>query len=68
MELKKLNATDLLAYKEFVDVVYNFYDNEAKANSLDEKMFKEAYAQRLKYLNIKDLVFDEIKNRVDNIS
>lgn len=68
MKLKELNATDLLAYKNFVDVVYSFYDNEAKANSLDSELFKTAYENSLKYLRIQSEIFDEIKSRVDKLS
>lgn len=68
MNLTSLSATDLLAYKDFADTVYNFYDNEAKANSLDNEVFKEAYNNSLKYLEIKSKIFNEIKNRVDKLS
>lgn len=68
MKLKDLNATDLLAYKNFTDIVYNFYDNEAKANSLDEKLFIDAYAKSMKYLKIQGEIFEEIKSRIDKIS
>jgi len=68
MKLKELNATDLLAYKNFVDIVYNFYDNEAKANELDENLFKDAYNNSLKYLKLQSEIFNEIKSRVDKLS
>ena len=67
MKLKELSATDLLAYKQLADIVYNFYDNEAKANKLDEKLFREAYANSLKYLKVQGDIFEEIRRRVDDV-
>ena len=68
MKLKDLSATDLLAYKNFADITYNFYDNEAKANKLDVTVFREAYDNALKYLKIQGQIFNEIKRRIDEIS
>ena len=61
---------ELLAFREFTDILYAFYDNEMKVYGgefgvNDSEKYKEASKKASKYLKIKELVFNEIKRRVD---
>lgn len=67
-----LNPQDLLAFKNFADFLYAFYDNEMKVYGgefgvNDSEKYKIASKEATKYLKIKELIFNEIKKRTDII-
>ena len=67
--LKNADDARLLAVKEMVEIVCDFYDNEVKANTGTyaddtEAAYKTAYAKFLVYLGAKNRVMDEIERRV----
>ena len=68
--LMRLTERELLDYRQLVEILYNFYDNEMKANigaydSEHEIIYKNASREATKYLAAKEKVFNEIKRRVD---
>ena len=69
---RTLTARELLDYKEFADILYSFYDNEMKvyANEFgvnSSMEYIDARQEAAKYLKIRELIFNEIKNRIDTI-
>lgn len=73
IDIEKLSSRELLDYREFTEILYDFYDNEAKANTGDyssedsEAAFKAASKECLKYLGIKEKILLEIKRRTDKL-
>jgi hypothetical protein len=71
-ELSKMSLPDLMSYKEMVETVYEYYSNMSQATVggythftlMDHDLYE---AGRTKYLKVQELVFDEIKSRVDAI-
>jgi len=68
--LELMTYQELLAFRDFTDILYAFYDNEMKVYGgefgvNDSEKYKEASKKASKYLKIKELVFNEIKRRVD---
>lgn len=74
IDIEKLSTRELLDYREFTEILYDFYDNEAKANTGDyanednEAAFKAASKECLKYLGIKEKLLKEIKKRTDELA
>ena len=72
--IEKLSSRELLDYREFTEILYDFYDNEAKANTGEyagediETAFKAASKECLKYLGIKEKILKEIKRRTDELA
>ena len=67
-----LTHRDLLDFREFTEILYSFYDNEMKVyggefgvNDIDR--YREASKEASKYLKVKELIFNEIKKRTDNL-
>ena len=71
-KLRELPLTELLAYREAVQILFSHFDNQAKANTgMYDEYKKEDYAVAMKmakkYQDIGMLVFEVIKEKVDNI-
>lgn len=71
-KIKSLSLTELLEYMNAVELVCDFYDNEAKANTgkydgTEGKLYDAANAAFNKYLSIREKIFNEVKNRVDEL-
>lgn len=71
-ELSKMSLSDLMVYKDMAEIVYGYYSNMSQATvggytDFTLKDHDTYEAERVKYLKIKDLVFEEIKSRVDAI-
>lgn len=67
-----LDPQDLLAFKNFADILYAFYDNEKKVYGgefgiNDSDRYKQASKESAKYLKVKELIFNEIKKRTDTL-
>ena len=68
--LALMTYQELLAFRDFTDILYAFYDNEMKVYGgefgvNDSDRYKEASREAQKYLKMKESVFNEIKSRVD---
>lgn len=71
-KLEELPLTELLAYRDAVEILFSHYDNLAKANTgMYDDYKKEDYAVAMrmakKYQDLGMLVFEVIKEKVDNI-
>ena len=71
-KLRELPLTELLAYKDAVQLVHMYYDNLAKANSgeydtLKILDYRDAVAKAQEYQKLSMVVFDVIKEKVDEI-
>ena len=71
-KLSEMSSSELIDYMKMVNIMCDYYDNEAKANHGeyygDEKeRYTEATNKFVKYLNVKDAILSEIENRVNGI-
>ena len=71
-KLRELALTELLAYKEATQLLYSYYDNLAKANAGEYDVlkvldYKDAIAKAQEYQKLSMVVFEVIKEKVDEI-
>ena len=68
VNIKTLTASELLSYDALADIAFSFYDNEAKANQIeDEERYKKATEKMGKYSKIREQIFEEIELRLDQL-
>ena len=71
-KISSLTVAELLEYMSAVEVVCDFYDNEAKANTgkydgSETGLYNAATEKFNKYLSIKEKLFNEIEKRVNEL-
>lgn len=63
--LEDVALADLLSYYQMADLAFLYYDNDAKANVIENvDIFKEANTKIDYYLMVRRAVFDEIERRL----
>ena len=63
--LEDVALADLLTYYSMADLAFIYYDNDAKANVIENvDLFKEANEKIAYYLTVRRAVFDEIEARL----
>lgn len=71
-QIKSLSMEQLLSHLEAVDMVCDFYDNEMKANTgqydgEEVSAYNAANDRLLRYMKIREKIFNEIETRVDEL-
>lgn len=71
-KLSKMTLSELLTYKETVDVLHNYYDNLAKStmgdyNDYMKNEYDMAIKEVNKYKDISYAIFEIMKERVEDV-
>lgn len=69
MDLQKLNINDLLSYYNASELVFDHYDNQAKANELnDQPTYIDSKSKRDDMFRLNRRILAEIEKRLGVIS